>query len=203
MAQLRAKYAGKRDPASLRAMAAEQRRIQSEHGMSALGCLPLLLQLPILFALYRVLSDVAGGLSVGAMDAALVASAGSASLFGVRLAERIGPDWLANPGEVAVIGGIALVAAALAYATQRWLVLPNTILTGLPETFVDAHKLMPIANGAGVLLAAAVVPAGLLLYWLVANVLTLAQQAVITTRFPTPHTAAYDERRRRLDRRGA
>ena len=120
---LRKRYAGRTDLASLQAMRTEQAQIRREHGMSALGCLPMLLQLPILFALYRVLSLVAAGQSVGAMDAALVASAGSASIIGVRLAERIGGA--ASLTEVVVLVAAGLVAAALAYLTQRWFVLPN------------------------------------------------------------------------------
>ncbi len=34
----------------------ERRRIAAEHGMSRLGCLPMLLQLPIWVALYQLLA---------------------------------------------------------------------------------------------------------------------------------------------------
>ena len=65
--ELARRYRNRRDPDSLRAFAAERRRLASEHGMSRLGCLPLLVQLPIWLALYRLLADAAAGLPVGAM----------------------------------------------------------------------------------------------------------------------------------------
>lgn len=118
LTELRRRYHGRTDLESLRALTAEQRRIQAEHGVSRAGCLPVLLQLPILFALYHVLASVSRGETVGAMDAVLVASAGSASLLGVSLADRL--DLLASPQRLAVVAGLAAVSAALSYVTQRW-----------------------------------------------------------------------------------
>src|SRR4051794_36615556 len=82
------RYRNRKDPESLRAFAAERRRIAAEHRLSPWGCLPVLAQIPIWWALYRLLSDVAGGSPVGAVDTGLVASLGAATVFGVRLAER-------------------------------------------------------------------------------------------------------------------
>ena len=169
-------------------MRAEQREIQSEHRVSTLGCLPMLLQLPVLYALYRVLSQVASGQAIGAMDLALVASAGSASLLGVGLAQRLSQG--ATLQETLLIGGLGLAAAAISYATQRWLVLPNTVLDGLPEPMLHAQQVMPLAAAIGVLVAAATVPAGLVFYWFTSNLWTLGQQAVITRWFPTPGSPA-------------
>lgn len=185
------RYAGKRDLESLQAMRAEQRAIQSEHGVSALGCLPILLQLPILFALYAVLSDVANRHPIGAMDAALVASAGSASLLGVALADRWGGAWAASPWHALVVVALALASAGLSYVTQRWFVLPNMTLEGLPQQMVDVHRLLPAISAVGVLVAAGAVPVGLLVYWLASNAWTLAQSAVVCRWFPTPGSAAH------------
>lgn len=189
LTELRRRYQGRKDLESLREMAAEQRRIQAEHGVSRAGCLPVLLQLPVLFALYHVLAGVARGEPVGAMDAVLVASAGSASLLGVSLADRL--DLLASPGRLAVVAGLALTSALLSYATQRWFVLPNLVLDGLPEAFADAQRMMPVLSAVGLLVAAGAVPVGLLVYWVASNAWTLGQQAVITRWFPTPGSAAH------------
>lgn len=188
--EVRRRYAGRRDPDSLRALAAEQRAVQAEHGVSALGCLPVLAQLPIVFALYAVLADVAGGRAVGAMDAALVASAGSASILGVRLADR----WdavSAAPSHVAVVVGLALASAGLSYASTRWFALPNTVLEGMPEAMVSAQRLMPALSAVGVLVAAGAVPVGLLVYWVATNAWTAGQQFAIARWWPTPGTPAH------------
>ena len=104
------RYRNRKDPESLRAFADERRRIASEHGMSRLGFLPLLVQMPIWLALYHLLAEPPAGASVGAMSPELVASSGAATLLGVPLAERgyLGAGWT----HLAVVAGLAGTAAA-------------------------------------------------------------------------------------------
>jgi hypothetical protein len=82
------RYRNRKDPESMRQFLEERRRITTEHGVPRLGCLPLLIQLPIWLSLYHLLAEVAGGASVGAMTPELVASLGAAAVLGVPLAER-------------------------------------------------------------------------------------------------------------------
>lgn len=194
---LRTKYADRRDPDALAALAAEQRAVQAEHGLSPLGCLPGLLQIPVWFALVAVLSDVSAGRPVGAMDATLVASVASATLLGVRLADRLGA-LAAAPGQLGVVVGLAVLSAVLSWATQHWFVLPNTVLEGLPEPMVAAQRLTPALSGLGVLVAAGAVPVGLLVYWVANNAWTFGQQAAIARWWPTPGSSAHERRRARL-----
>ena len=57
--KLQKKYEGKRDQASMLKMQEEQRLIYEKYGSSPVGgCLPLLIQMPILFALYPVIQEV-------------------------------------------------------------------------------------------------------------------------------------------------
>ncbi|MDO5698638.1 MAG: membrane protein insertase YidC [Dermatophilus congolensis] len=192
--EMRKRYEGRTDLDSLRAMREEQLAIQAEHGVPRAGCLPMLLQLPILFALYGVLSAVARGDAIGAMDASLVSSLGSAHVAGVGLAERLG-SWGAlttDPTHLAVIVLLALTSAGLSYATMRWFSLPNMVLTGMPAAMVDVQKMMPMLSALGLLFAAAAVPVGLLVYWVASNAYTLVQQAVVTRWFPTPGSPAHD-----------
>lgn len=192
--ELRKRYEGRTDLESFKAMREEQLAIQAEHGVSRAGCLPMLLQLPILFALYGVLSAVARGEAVGAMDAAHVSSLGSATLLGVGLTERLG-SWGAlggDPTHLLVIAVLALASAALSYATQRWFTLPNMVLTGMPAAIADVQKMMPIMSALGLLVASAAVPVGLLVYWVASNAYTLVQQAVIVRWFPTPGSPAHE-----------
>ncbi len=54
--KIQEKYKGKRDEESLRRQQAETQEIYAKYGTSPLGgCLPLLISLPIMFALYRVI----------------------------------------------------------------------------------------------------------------------------------------------------
>ncbi len=114
--ELAKRYRHKKDPDSLRSFAEERRRIAAEHNMSRLGCLPMLVQLPIWIALYHLISQVAAGVPVGAMHTGLVASLGAATLLGVPLAGR---GYLGGGlTQLAVVAGLAGLAAGLSYVTQ-------------------------------------------------------------------------------------
>lgn len=186
--ELTERHRRRTDPASLRAYAEERRRISAEHGLSRLGCLPVLLQLPVWLGLYQLLSAVADGATVGAMDAGLVASLGAATVLGVPLAER---GYLgAGVGRLAVVAGLAVAAATLSYLTQRFLVAPATVVEGLPEAVARAQQLMPAVSAAGLLVAGGVVPVALLAYWVVNNLWTCGQSLVVWRFFPTPGSPA-------------
>lgn len=191
--QLRAlqqRYAGTRDRESLQRMRLAQKEIHAEHGVSSWSLAPVLLQLPLVYALYRVVSDLASDQSVGALDAGLVASAAAASLAGLHLTSRAGSTFAGSVPAGLVLVGLAVLAAALTFATQRWFVLPMTDPTGLPDVLVAVQRAMPWLSAAGVLVAAAFVPAGLLVYWVLSNAWTFAQQAVIWRFAPTPGSPA-------------
>lgn len=54
-----AKYKGKKDEASMRKQQAETQAVYMKYGANPTsGCLPLLIQLPIMFALYQVIYHI-------------------------------------------------------------------------------------------------------------------------------------------------
>ena len=183
------------DPESVRALVSERRRIAAEHGVSRLGCLPLLVQVPIWLALYRLVADVAAGVPVGAMNPELVASLGAATLLGVPLAERgyLGSGWT----HLAVVAVLAGTAAALAYVTQKYLVAPNTFVADLPEVMARTHQMMPVLSALGVAAAGGFVSVALLLYWVSNAAWTFGQSAVVWRWFPTPGSPAASRRGQR------
>ena len=64
--KLQKKYAGKRDQASMLKMQEEQQLIYEKYGSSPTGgCLPMVIQLPILFALYPVIQEVPRYVKIG------------------------------------------------------------------------------------------------------------------------------------------
>lgn len=176
------------DADSMRRHLEERRRVSAEHGVSRLGCLPVLLQLPVWLALYHLISDVASGAAVGAMGPGLVSSLGAASVLGVTLA---GSGYLGGgPAHLVVVAGLAVTAATLSYVTQRYVVASNTLTDGLPEAMVSAQRLVPALSALGLVVAGGVVPVALLAYWVCNSAWTLGQSAVIARWFPTPGTAA-------------
>ncbi len=57
--KIQAKYKGKKDEASLRKQQAETQAVYQKYGASpTAGCLPMLITLPIMFALYRVIYNI-------------------------------------------------------------------------------------------------------------------------------------------------
>ncbi len=186
--ELTERYRHRNDPEAMRALMEERRRIAAEHSMSRLGCLPLLLQIPVWLALYRLLSEVAAGHTVGAMSAGLVASLGGATVLGVQLAER---GYLsAGLSDLAVVAGLACAAATLSYVTQKYLILPNTLTSAMPEPVIQAQQLMPAISALAMLVAGGVVPVALLAYWVCNALWTLGQAAVVWRWFPTPGSPA-------------
>ncbi len=186
--ELAERYRSRKDHAGLRAFAEERRRIAAEHRMSRWGGLPLLVQVPIWLALYHLMATVAGGTSVGALSSGLVASLGAATLLGVPLAERgyLGGGWT----HLAVVAGLAATAATLSFVTQRYLVAPNAVVDGVPETIARVQQLLPMISAVGLVVAGGVVPVALLVYWVCNSVWTLGQSAVVWRWFPTPGSPA-------------
>lgn len=124
---IRRRYAGRTDPQATRELLAQTRAARAEHG-AGFGCLPALATGTVLFGLFRLLSDVAAGVAVGALDAAAVGSARSADVAGVGIATvltRLGAGPTAWGATGWIVAGIALSAAAVNYASTRWLTLPN------------------------------------------------------------------------------
>ncbi len=186
--ELARRYRERTDPDSIREYLHERRRIAGEHGVPRLGCLPLLVQLPIWLALYHLLTSAAAGTAVGALDAGLVASLGGATILGVSLAERgyLGAGW----AHLGVVGSIAVVTALLAFVTQRYLVASNTVLADLPEAMTRVQQLMPAVSAVGLLVIGGAVPVALLAYWACNGGWTLVQSAVVWRWFPTPGSPA-------------
>ena len=131
LAELTRRYRNRKDPEAMRAFMKERRRIAAEHNVSRFSFLPVIAQVPIWLALYHLVSNVAAGISVGAMTPHLVTSLGAATLLGLPLAQRgyLGAGWT----HLAVVAGLSVVAATLAYVTQKFLITPNTVLNDVPE----------------------------------------------------------------------
>lgn len=190
--QLTERFRDRRDPQSRQAFAAERRRIAAEHRIPRFGFVTMLIQLPIWLALYQLISGVATGHQVGALDAGLVASFGGAALLGVRMAAR---GYLgAGPTHLAVVVVLACLAAALSFVTQRYLVAPTMISTDQPAILLLVQQLLPVLSAVGLLVAAGAVPVALLIYWVINSAWTLGQSAVIWRWFPTPGSPAAERR---------
>lgn len=187
--KLQEKYQGKTDAVSRQAMAQEQMALYKKHGTNPFSaCLPLLIQLPFFLALFQVLSGISTlarqGQGIGAMSRDLVVQFDQSGIFGAPLTASVlhgGGDQAA----VVILTVVMILAMTAAqFLTQR-LILARNASTGTPEPpFMRQQKILlyslPLVFGLGGILF----PIGVLIYWTVTNIWTLAQQFFVRERQP-------------------
>jgi YidC/Oxa1 family membrane protein insertase len=150
---LRAKHG--KDSARLRE---EMVKLQEESGTSMfVGCLPMLVQIPVFMVLYRLFDST----SVGGQRNSLL----DGTLFGTGLGDHFhGPVFL----------GLAAALVVVAWFSSRWQARQATSLEPKPP-MAGLVRLMPY----GTVLAAAVVPLAAGLYLLTTTTWTVVERAVL------------------------
>jgi YidC/Oxa1 family membrane protein insertase len=174
----------------------ETMRLYKENGANPLaGCLPLIGQMPVFFALFSVLraiSDWKPGqpLPYG-MTRSVVVSAQHADILGAHISDKF---LFPLPGESLqarlVILGAVLISVATTYLTVR-----QSTKRGMNPQMMTPDN--PMAQSQKYM--AYIVPLfalsglywqfGLVLYWVTTNVWTLGQQYVLFKRYPMPAVA--------------
>lgn len=204
------KYKGKKDQYSREAMSRETMALYSKHGTNPLSsCLPLLLQMPIFFALFSVLNDVAlkkGAAGVGPMSEELAQSFYNASLFGVASLHTTFIEAMnSNPPQFTVMI-IAMTMVILMTASQF-----ITQLQIVSKNMSEETKASPAFRQQRILLyilpivfavSGVAFPLGVMFYWLVSNFWTMGQQFIVIRNMPTPGSQAAKDREERLARKG-
>jgi YidC/Oxa1 family membrane protein insertase len=157
-------------------MQKELMRVQREAGASPGGCLvPLLVQMPIWFALFRVLSEPLQYLPVGSGLAQAV-EADASTFLGMHMGET--PAQAFGDGVVTALPYLFMIV--LMVATQYIQTWHSTYGQAKPEgpqagAQQAVTKIMPLFIG----FISWNFPAGLVLYWATANLFRLGQQVVI------------------------
>lgn len=210
--KLQKKYRGKTDAISKQRQQEEMMALYRDRGTSPFAsCFPLLIQMPIFLALFRLLyavKDIAAGSrgAIGAIDQEIAEQISESTVFGAPLASSLGTAGeFANPNAVRIvaIALIALMCLTLFYS-QRQLMTKN-----LPESSQDpnnpAYKMqkymlygMPLLY----IFTGYAFQVGVLVYWLTGNVWNIGQQTWLIKTNPTPGSAAYKARQERLRAKG-
>ena len=186
LAEIRERYRGARDPQSIARMRAETAQAAADAGASPLGCLPLLLQAPVLVALFRVLDAVARGHAVGALGPALVAQLDGATLAGASLTQTL---LAGGPAAVVALTLTAIMAGALWLAQHRQLTR-NTPPAALAGPAGTTQRLLRWIAPATAIVSGVTFPIGMLVYFACANTISLLQQLVVIRWLPTPGSPA-------------
>ena len=206
------KYKGKKDQFSREAMSRETMALYKRTGTNPLSsCLPLLLQMPIFFALFSVLNDAQRAQAgVGPLNSALAKSFGNATLFGTAPLH----DTFASQWGMMSAGGAFNLAVMIIAATMVVLMTASQFITQLqivsknmsPET-----KASPMFRQQRIMLyllplvfafSGVAFPLGVMFYWLTSNFWTMIQQFIVIRNMPTPGSEAAKAREERLARKG-
>ena len=203
------KYKGKKDQFSREAMSRETMALYSKAGTNPFSsCLPLLLQMPIFFGLFRVLQTAAEGRAgVSFMTEDLAQEFGAAALFGLAPLDTTMAFALS---EASTLSSQATVAVVITASVMVILMSASQFITQLQimsKNQSPAMKESPMYRQQRVLLY--VLPLvflfsgfyfslGVMTYWLISNFWTMAQQFIVIRNMPTPGSEAAIARDQRM-----
>lgn len=204
------KYKGKTDEASRQAMAQETMAIYKEAGANPLSsCLPILLQMPIFFALFRVLFNIVprhaeGGERAGENFGALTSELATSAQNAVIAAGTTVSDSFMDPGDGGIAsrflaGLIIALMVVVTFITQKELTMRNMPKTALEGPMASTQKMMLYMLPFIYVISGPAMPIGVLVYWLTSNVWTLVQQWIVIRNSPTPGSAAEKARQERIN----
>jgi YidC/Oxa1 family membrane protein insertase len=200
--KLQKKYKGRNDPDSRQAFAKEQMELYKQFNANPLSsCLPLLIQMPIFFSLYSVLStaqkDEAG---VGLLTKTLAGSFAHAEIFGAPLQATFVSSSVLSVKIVAATMIVLMTASQ--FITQRQILAKNQNPAAMTSQYMQTQKIMMYLFPIMFAISGVAFPLGVMTYWLVSNFWTMGQQFVVIRNMPTPGSKAHTEREARLAKRG-
>jgi YidC/Oxa1 family membrane protein insertase len=198
---VQAKYKGKKDQASREALSRETMELYAKHKTNPFAsCLPILVQAPIFFSLFRVLNyrirpqnpdapmsewEFEG---IGWLSPALAAEANQATIFGAPLSET----FLTSEGfTVKIVAAVLIVMmVATTFLTQRQLTRKNMPASALEGPMAQQQKILLYALPFIFVISGPYFPIGVLIYWTTTNLWTMGQQFYVIRRNPTPGSEA-------------
>lgn len=189
------KYKNKKDPASREAMSRETMALYKKHGTNPFAsCLPVLLQAPVFFALFRVLNSLAGIAdgskdAIGPIDQAVAKAAESSALFGAPLSFTFLHD--PTTANTKIVAGVLIVAmAATQFLTQRQLTMKNMPKAALEGPMMQTQKIMLYMLPVIMAVSGVNFPVGVLIYWTTTNLWSMGQQFYTIRKMPAPGSEA-------------
>ncbi|HUR13543.1 MAG TPA: membrane protein insertase YidC [Mycobacteriales bacterium] len=184
--ELQARHKGDRETLN-----AELMKLYKDNNANPIsGCLPLLLQLPVFFALFSVINEFRPGTDARfGLSATQLAEGGQAKVFGAPIAASFtsGQDLLNTlDGNITTVRAVAAIMIVLMGATTFWTQRQMMARAG---TVVDKQqqqiqKFMLYVLPLSFAVFGINFPIGVLLYWLTTNIWSMGQQAWVIKRMP-------------------
>jgi YidC/Oxa1 family membrane protein insertase len=207
MKELQQKHKGDRETLQKEMMELYRR----EKANPMMGCLPIFLQIPVFISLFWILRRLnpARPAAVEAGDVSLVdskitlygwtldkfESASLAQLFGAPIASRFFDDDFgrfaelnANQLTVQIVTGVlVIIMMVTTHLTAKQMILKTGWATD--PTQLMMQRLMVYGLPFMLLFSGAFFPLGVVLYWVVQNLFSLAQQQWVLRKYPPPPSA--------------
>jgi len=185
--ELRKKYKGDKQTLNEETM-----RLYRENGVNPLGgCLPLVAQLPVFFALFNVLRGIAdwkSGPTPYGLSESVVKSAQNANIFGAHISDKVlftGTMYVPLHAKIVILCFVT-ISVVTTFMTVRQSTKRGMTPQMTPDNPMAASQkymayIVPFFALSGLYWAF-----GLVLYWVTTNVWTLGQQWVLFKRYPAP-----------------
>jgi YidC/Oxa1 family membrane protein insertase len=186
----------------------EQMKLWKETGTNPFAsCLPLILQMPIFFALFRVIDKSAkynpatdGSFRRGFITETQAQSLSQAKLLGAKIA-----DTFVNSSHVetkVLTMTLVVIMCITQFTTQRQLMSKNMPADAMTGQYAQQQKLLlyvlPIVFAVG----GVAFPLGVLFYWTTSNLWTMGQQFWVIRNNPAPGTPAFKAKQERDKKHG-
>jgi YidC/Oxa1 family membrane protein insertase len=171
-------------------LAQETMALYKETGTNPFAsCLPILLQMPIFLALFRLLDNAANGRARGVLTDEQAEQFGEATLFGAHLADT----FLRADGSLSVrmlAAFLVLAMTATTFLTQRQLMSKNMPADAMSGPYAQQQKMLLYVLPLVFAVGGIAFPIGVLLYWTTSNLWTMGQQFYVIRNNPAPGTPA-------------
>jgi YidC/Oxa1 family membrane protein insertase len=171
-------------------LAQETMKLYKDSGTNPFAsCLPILLQMPIFLALFRMLDQAArNGKAHGFMDTTLATQFRDATFLGnIKVSETLTGG---QPGVMVVAGILVVAMTATTFLTQRQLMSKNMPADALSGPYAQQQKMLLYVLPVVFAVGGIAFPIGVLVYWTVSNLWTMCQQFYVIRNNPAPGTPA-------------
>lgn len=180
-------------------LAQEQMALYKDAGTNPFAsCLPLLVQMPIFLALFRLIDRAAHNETRGILTPDQVRSLSEAKLLGARIADTFtGAAGEGATGVRILAACLVLAMTATTFLTQRQLMSKNMPADALTGQYAQQQKILLYVLPVVFAVGGIAFPIGVLIYWTTSNLWTMAQQFYVIRNNPAPGTPAADAKARR------
>ena len=202
MRKIQEKYKGKKDQVSRQKMMEETQALQRKHKVSPFAsCLPMLVQMPVLFGMYRAIiavSSISAGTytyrgeatdHLGPLTASVSEEIVNSTVFGVPLSHTLRESF-GQPSVVAVFVAAIILMVALQFFSMRLSFSRNMPDMG-DNPMAQSQRTMMYIMPAMFIVSGAFFQMGVVIYTVTASFWALAQSFWTIKVMPTPGSPAY------------